>query len=124
MLHGGNWKRQKMLNPKRKNHEISGGKCSLQFLPLHVERLEQGRMQGSIWRYVPALWDKWSVSADNAIFGAAERFFAGLSENYQKLLVERAVTLYDGRAFRKNRTIPTSLYAKNAAHGSWKFKYG
>ena len=27
MLHGGNWKRQKMLNPKRKNHEISGGKC-------------------------------------------------------------------------------------------------
>ena len=46
-------------------------------------------------------WDKWSGLADNAIFGAAERFFAELSENNQKLLVERAVTLYDGRAFRK-----------------------
>ena len=30
-----------------------------------------------------------------------KRFFAELSENNQKLLVERAVTLYDGRAFRK-----------------------
>ena len=39
--------------------------------------------------------------ADKSIFGAAERFFAELSENNQKLLVERAVTLYDGRAFRK-----------------------
>lgn len=46
-------------------------------------------------------WDKWSGLADNAIFGAAERFFAELSENNQKQLVERAVVLYDGRAFRK-----------------------
>ena len=38
------------------------------------------------------------------VFGrrrVTERFFAELSENNQKLLVERAVTLYDGRAFRK-----------------------
>lgn len=46
-------------------------------------------------------WDKWSGLADKAIFGAAERFFAELSENYQKQLVGRAVALYDGRAFRK-----------------------
>ncbi len=46
-------------------------------------------------------WDKWSALADKAIFGAAERFFAELSEHYQELLVGRAVTLYDGRAFRK-----------------------
>ena len=45
--------------------------------------------------------DKWSGLADNAIFGAAARFFAELSENNQKQLVERAVVLYDGRAFRK-----------------------
>ena len=70
-------------------------------LLLYVERLEQGRMQGRIWRYVPALLDKWSALADKSIFGAAERFFAELSENNQKLLVERAVALYDGRAFRK-----------------------
>ena len=60
---------------------------------------------GDMYRH---FWDKWSVSADNAIFGAAERFFAGLSAGLSE----------------KNRTIPTSLYAKNAAHGSWKFKYG
>ncbi len=53
---------------------------------------------GDMYRH---FWDKWSALADKAIFGAAERFFAELSENYQKLLVERAVTLYDGRAFRK-----------------------
>lgn len=41
------------------------------------------------------------MSADNAIFGTAERFLAGLSENYQELLVERAAILYDDRAFRK-----------------------
>lgn len=46
-------------------------------------------------------WDKWSSLAGKGIFGAAERFFAELSEQYQKQLVERAVSLYDGRAFRK-----------------------
>lgn len=76
---------------------------------------------GDMYRH---FWDKWSALADKSIFGAAERFFAELSENNQKLLVERAVVLYDGRAFRKSRMIPTSLYAKNAAHNSWKFKYG
>lgn len=39
MPYGTSWKRQMMLNTKRKNHEISGGKCSLQFLLLHVECL-------------------------------------------------------------------------------------
>ena len=53
---------------------------------------------GDMYRH---FWDKWSALADKSIFGAAERFFAELSENNQKLLVERAVTLYDGRAFRK-----------------------
>ena len=74
---------------------------------------------GDMYRH---FWDKWSVSADNAIFGAAERFFAGLSENYQKLLVP--LRFMTAGLSEKNRTIPTSLYAKNAAHGSWKFKYG
>lgn len=53
---------------------------------------------GDMYRH---FWDKWSALADKSIFGAAERFFAELSENNQKLLVERAVALYDGRAFRK-----------------------
>ncbi len=46
-------------------------------------------------------WNKWCSLADKGIFGAAERFFAELSENNQTLLVERAVTLYDGKARRK-----------------------
>lgn len=46
-------------------------------------------------------WDKWCSMADKGIFGAAERFFAELSENYQQLLVERAVAIYDGKARRK-----------------------
>ena len=46
-------------------------------------------------------WDKWSALADKSIFGAAEWFFAELSENYQKQFAGRAVTLYDSRAFRK-----------------------
>lgn len=53
---------------------------------------------GNMYRH---FWDKWSALADKSIFGAAERFYAELSENNQKLLVGRAVTLYDGRAFRK-----------------------
>lgn len=58
-------------------------------------------MQGRIGDMYRHFWDKWSALADKSIFGAAERFFAELSENNQKLLVERAVALYDGRAFRK-----------------------
>ena len=53
---------------------------------------------GNMYRH---FWDKWSSLSDKGIFGAAERFFSELSEKYQKLLVERAVALYDGRAFRK-----------------------
>ena len=49
---------------------------------------------GDMYRH---FWDKWSALADKSIFGAAERFFAELSENNQKLLVERAVALYDCR---------------------------
>ena len=46
-------------------------------------------------------WEKWNAQAEKSIYGAAERFYAELSENNQRLLVERAVSLYDGKAFRK-----------------------
>lgn len=46
-------------------------------------------------------WEKWNAQAEKSIYGAAERFYSELSENNQKLLVERAVSLYDGKAFRK-----------------------
>lgn len=56
---------------------------------------------GNMYRH---FWDKWSSLADEAIFGAAERFYAALSENNRKLLVERAVSIYDGQRFR-NKSI-------------------
>ena len=47
-------------------------------------------------------WEKWCANSDKAIFGAVERFCADLSESSRELLVERAVTLYDGKSKRKN----------------------
>lgn len=46
-------------------------------------------------------WEKWCANSDKAIFGAAERFYADLSESNREQLVERAVTLYDGKSKRK-----------------------
>lgn len=93
-----------MLNPKLKNHEIPGGKFSLQFLLLHVECLEQGGMRNRIRWNVQTFLGKWNSLANDSIFGAAERFYAALSENNRKLLVERAVSIYDGRSFRNRNT--------------------
>ena len=39
-------------------YEISSGKYRLQFLLLHVERLERGGMQSRVWRHVPAFLEK------------------------------------------------------------------
>ena len=39
---------------------------------------------------------------DKGIFGAAERFYAELTDRYREKLVERAVSLYDGKARRKH----------------------
>ena len=49
-------------------------------------------------------WEKWNAQAGKSIYGAAERFYSELSENNQRLLVERAVALYDGRAIRKKQS--------------------
>lgn len=47
-------------------------------------------------------WDKWCGLADNmSVLGAAERFYAELSDNYREMLVNRAVTVYDGNHFRE-----------------------
>lgn len=37
---------------------------------------------------------------DKGVFGAAERFYAELTDRYREKLVERAVSLYDGKARR------------------------
>lgn len=48
-------------------------------------------------------WEKWCSLADNkkSALGAAERFYADLSDHYREMLVERAITVYDGRSLRK-----------------------
>ena len=51
-------------------------------------------------------WGKWCVATDKGTFGAAERFYLELSEDNRRLLVERAVSIYDGRGLRnRNRNI-------------------
>lgn len=49
-------------------------------------------------------WKKWCVAADKSVFGAAERFYLELTEDNRRLLVERAVLMYDGRRSRKRNT--------------------
>lgn len=46
-------------------------------------------------------WEKWCRMAEKGVFGAAERFYAELTDRYREKLVERAVSLYDGKARRK-----------------------
>ena len=53
---------------------------------------------GEMYRH---FWEKWSQMTDKGVFGAAERFYAELTDHYREKLVERAVSLYDGKARRK-----------------------
>ena len=54
----------------------------------------------------PHFWEKWCVATDKGTFGAAERFYLELSEDNRRLLVERAVSIYDGRGLRnRNRNM-------------------
>ena len=53
---------------------------------------------GNMYRH---FWEKWSMMTDKGIFGASERFYAELTDHYREKLVERAVSLYDGKARRK-----------------------
>ena len=41
-------------------------------------------------------WNKWCQACNPDVFGAAERFYKELSENNRDLLVNRAVTIYNG----------------------------
>lgn len=41
-------------------------------------------------------WNKW-CSLDDCTFGKAEKFYAELSDNYRRQLVDRATFLYDGK---------------------------
>lgn len=44
------------------------------------------------------LWNKYcQYSAENGRYGAAEEFFANLDEKNQKLLVNRALEMYNGK---------------------------
>lgn len=37
----------------------------------------------------PHFWDKWCLMTDKGVFGAAERFYAELTDHYREKLVER-----------------------------------
>ena len=68
----------------------------------------------------PHFWEKWCVATDKGTFGAAERFYLELSEDSRRLLVERAVSIYDGRRFRnrnRNSTSTTRNMSSTASLG-------
>lgn len=46
-------------------------------------------------------WEKWCHCADRDLYGAAERFYAELSDSNRRRIIERACELYDGKAERK-----------------------
>ena len=73
---------------------------------------------------VPIFWEKWSLMTDKGVFGASERFYAELTDRYREKLVERAVSLYDGKARRKHRTIPKSKCAVTAVQQRLRFRHG
>ena len=61
----------------------------------------------------PHFWKKWCVATDKGTFGAAERFYLELSEDNRRILVERAVSIYDGRRFRnRNSNQKSQQYAR------------
>ena len=102
MSYGGNWKAKKMLNLKLKNHENTTQKmqspASSTICGTHGAR----RNVKSCSEVTTCTFGKkWNAQAENSIYGAAERFYTELSECSRTLLVERAVSLYDGKAFRK-----------------------
>ena len=47
-------------------------------------------------------WEKWCQMTDKGVFGAAERFYAELTDHYREKLAGRAVALYDGKAKRRH----------------------
>ncbi len=51
----------------------------------------------------PHFWDKWKDSACNSTCGAAERFYARLSDENRQMLIERAIKLYDGKEYRHKK---------------------
>ena len=68
----------------------------------------------------PHFWEKWCVATDKGTFGAAERFYLELSEDNRRILVERAVSIYDGRRFRnrnRNSTSTTRNMSSTASQG-------
>lgn len=54
-------------------------------------------------------WQKWCSLTEGNTFGAAEKFFSELSEKNRELLVNRAVTIYDGRKKREAETADHEL---------------
>ena len=71
---------------------------------MEAERLLGGKSKQAVC--FPHFWKKWCVATDKGTFGAAERFYLELSEDNRRILVERAVSIYDGRGLRnRNRNI-------------------
>ena len=94
MPYGSSWKRTQIITLKDYDYEIRPCKCSIE--PWGEEECKI--TFGGAYKH---FWEKWNSLASKSILGAAERFYAELSDNNRELLVNRAVALYDGKATRE-----------------------
>lgn len=101
MPYGSSWKRTEIITLNDYDYEIRPCKCSIELPLLYVECLGRGRVQDYFGGAYKHFWEKWNSLASKSILGAAERFYAELSDNNRELLVNRAVALYDGKATRE-----------------------
>ena len=59
----------------------------------------QKAFEGGNWQH---FWSKWvGICEAHSVYGAAERFYAELSESNRNKLVSRALEVYDGDSMRK-----------------------
>ena len=74
----------------------------------------------------PHFWEKWSLMTDKGIFGAAERFYAELTDRYREKLVERALpsACMTAKPDANTRTIPKSRCAMIAVQRRLKSRHG
>jgi len=71
-----------------------------------MKRIMKYQAENTVSSFFYYMWNAWSEEERKATFGAAERFYLELSEDNRRILVERAVSIYDGRHFRKRNSNP------------------
>ena len=76
---------------------------------------------GDMYRH---FWEKWSLMTDKGIFGAAERFYAELTDRYREKLWNGPSACMTAKLGANIRTIPKSRCAVIAVQQRLKSRHG